>query len=324
MRTIRFILRKEFLQIFRNKAMLPIIFVVPIIQLLVLPLAATYEVKNSKLLVIDQDMSPDSQKLRQAFEASRYFSLHEGIFTVAESDKLLDKRAVDMVLVIPRGFVKNWAKGQMPRLALRVNAMDGSKAGIIAGYAQEIIGRFNGELAADFSGNAFSRRPTIQTEFSYWFNTELNYKPYMVSAILAVLVTMVCLFLSAMNIVKEKELGTIEQINVTPIRKHEFLIGKLLPFWCIGMFELIFGLGLTRLVYGIELAGSVWVVLSFSGLYMVCVLGIGLLVSIYNHTQQQAIFVAWFFMMLFILISGIFTSLESMPRWAQYVAHAVR
>jgi ABC-2 type transport system permease protein len=141
----------------------------------------------------------------------------------------------------------------------------------------------------------------------------------MVPGILVLLITVVGLLLSSMNIVKEKEIGTIEQINVTPIRKHEFIIGKLLPFWLIGLFELAFGLFLGRLLYGIPLEGSLPLLFAVAGIYLLVILGFGLLVSTITDTQQQAMFIAWFFMVFFILMSGLFTPIDSMPHWAQQI-----
>jgi ABC-2 type transport system permease protein len=157
----------------------------------------------------------------------------------------------------------------------------------------------------------------LHIETANWFNPEQNYQTFMVPGILVILVTLVGMFLAGMNIVKEKEIGTIEQINVSPIRKHEFIIGKLLPFWIIALVELAIGLVVGKLVFHIPFVGSLWLIFGFAGLYLLVVLGFGLLISTVTETQQQAMFIAWFFLIIFILMSGLFTPIESMPPWAQ-------
>ncbi len=155
--------------------------------------------------------------------------------------------------------------------------------------------------------------------FRYWFNPTLNYKHFMVPGILVVLVTLIGAFLSGMNIVKEKEIGTIEQLNVTPIRKHHFIIGKLLPFWIIALFELAFGLTVGKLVFNLPFAGSIGWIFLFAAVYLIVMLGLGLLISTFTETQQQSMFITWFFLIICILMSGLFTPVESMPVWAQRI-----
>jgi ABC-2 type transport system permease protein len=168
--------------------------------------------------------------------------------------------------------------------------------------------------------NQSNSPPVIEIASSNWFNPFLNYAFFMVPGILALLVTMVGGYLSALNIVKEKEVGTIEQINVTPIKKQHFILGKLIPFWILGNVIFTIGLFISWLVYGIVPAGNLVVLYGFIGLYLLAVLGFGLLISTYSNTQQQAMLVMFFFMMIFILMGGLFTPIESMPGWAQVIA----
>jgi ABC-2 type transport system permease protein len=162
-------------------------------------------------------------------------------------------------------------------------------------------------------------KPPFDIRYSYWFNPELDYKTYMVPGILVLLVTVIGMFLSAMNVVREKEMGTIEQINVSPVKKYQFVIGKLLPFWIIALFELGFGLTLARVMFGIPIIGSLWLIFGVASVYLLAVLGLGLLISTLVNTQQQAMFLAWFFAVVFIMMSGLFTPVDSMPQWAQQV-----
>ena len=154
---------------------------------------------------------------------------------------------------------------------------------------------------------------------SFWYNKTLNYKTFMVPGILVLLVTMITLFLSGMNIVREKEIGTLEQMNVTPIKKHQFIIGKLFPFWILGMFLLTVGLLIARVLFNVPMVGSLGLMYFYTSIYILVILGMGLYISNYTDTQQQAMFIAWFFMVIFILMSGLFTPIESMPPWAQFL-----
>ena len=319
MRTIGFIIQKEFKQIFRNRAMLPIIFVVPMIQLIILVNAATYEIRDIRLLVIDKDITPYSRNLISKLDGSPYFKIQD-VSTVSRlGEKALNEGRVDVVLEIPKDFQRKVINRQNQRILLNVNAIDGVKAGLSSGYLQSIISSFAQIPARQVQLTAMTPRPRIDVEFSHWFNTSLDYKTFMVPGILVLLVTMIGTFLSGMNIVREKEIGTIEQLNVTPIRKHEFIIGKLAPFLILGLFELALGLALAWLIYRTPIVGSLPLVFGFATLYLLVVLGIGLLISTVTDTQQQAMFVSWFFMVIFILMSGLFTPIENMPPWAQKI-----
>ena len=316
MRTIIFIIQKEFKQIFRNKAMIPIIFVVPMIQLVVLVNAATYEIRDIRLTIIDKDISEMSRSLISRLEGSPYFEIAEVTTRSLSGKEALDAGTSDVVLVVPRGFEKNVITKRPQTRLINVNAIDGVKAGLSMGYLQNIISRFGQSEVRTVSGVV---SPGIRVEYSNWFNQSLDYRTFMVPGILVLLVTMIGTFLSGMNIVREKEMGTIEQLNVTPIRKHEFIIGKLFPFLIIGIFELALGLLLAWLIYRTPIVGSLLLVFAFATLYLFVVLGIGLLISTVTETQQQAMFVSWFFMVIFILMSGLFTPIENMPGWAQKI-----
>ncbi|MRG45375.1 ABC transporter permease subunit [Chitinophaga sp. SYP-B3965] len=320
MRTILFILQKEFLQIFRNRAMLPIIFIVPVVQLLVLSFAANYEIRNLSVDIVDQDNSTWSRQLRDKLFASGYFSLNRQTYNPKEAYADLEADKVDLVLTIPQHFERDLVREDEVKVQMLVNAINGSKAGLANGYATSIINSFNRQVRLDWLAMDEDNAPEhMDISARYWYNPDMNYKFFMVPGILVVLVTLIGAFLSGMNIVKEKEMGTIEQLNVTPIRKHHFIIGKLLPFWIIALFELTFGLVVGKLVFNIPFAGNLGYVFLFAGIYLIVMLGMGLLVSTFTETQQQAMFITWFFMIIFILMSGLFTPVESMPVWAQKI-----
>jgi ABC-2 type transport system permease protein len=194
------------------------------------------------------------------------------------------------------------------------------KAGLGAGYLQSIIRDFNREVRLKWIQlPRFSPEPTIEITSANWYNPLMNYQVFMVPGILVILVTMVGSFLAALNIVKEKEIGTIEQINVTPIKKYHFILGKLIPFWVLGLAILTLGFGLARVVYHIIPVGSFLVIYIFAAVYLLAVLGLGLLISTYTYNQQQAMLISFFMMMVFILMSGLYTSIDSMPDWARFI-----
>jgi ABC-2 type transport system permease protein len=227
-----------------------------------------------------------------------------------------------MILHIPYGFERRLVKENTAKVQIIINAINGASAGLISAYSTMIILDFNRELLIDFLSPAMlASAHNINITSSYWYNPKLNYKTYMVPGILCLLVTIIAFLLSGMNIVREKEIGTIEQINVTPIRKVQFIAGKLMPFWIIALFELAFGLTLGKLLFNIPIIGSLWLIFLSAAVYIFVILGFGLLISTMTNTQQQSMMVSFFFMVIFILMSGLFTSIESMPVWAQNLDH---
>jgi ABC-2 type transport system permease protein len=320
MRTLRFLLQKEFRQIFRDPGIIRVIFMMPAIQLLVLPWAADYEVKNINLAVVDNDHSDYAQKLVSKIIASGYFKLDK--YTASYTDALheIEKDNADIILQIPASFEKDLIKESSSNLFMAVNAINGAKAGLGSSYLQTIIRDFNENISLQWVQlSRFSEQPRIDVTWSNWFNPYMNYKFFMVPGIMVILVTMVGSFLAAVNIVKEKEIGTIEQINVTPVKKYHFILGKLIPFWILGLVILSIGLAIAYIAYGIIPVGSFFTIYVFAGIYLLAVLGLGLLVSTYCNTQQQAMLTAFFMMMIFVLLSGLYTSISSMPEWAQWI-----
>lgn len=320
MNVIRCLLVKEFKQIFRNRIIVAMVMGVPVMQLLVLPFAADFEIKNLRLAVVDLDHSDYSRQLISQIPASGYFQLTGYAASYHEALRLIDQDKADLVIEIPAYFEKNLVREKHQDVFIAANAINGTTAGLGTSYLKAIIAAFNQQIRIRIAGElAASPDPATGVTFSNWYNPDLNYKRLMVPGILAMLVTLIGGFLSSLNVVREKETGTIEQINVTPIRKYQFIIGKLLPFWVLGLVVFSLGLVISWLVYGIIPLGSLWLLYGFTALYLVAVLGFGLLVSTFCQTQQQAMFVMFFFLMIFILMSGLFTSVDVMPRWAKVV-----
>jgi ABC-2 type transport system permease protein len=322
MRTLRFLLQKEFLQIFRNPSILRIMIAVPIIQLLILPLAADFEIKNINVAIVDHDHSAYSRDLVSRIIASGYFRLAGYGESFAEAYLGFEEDRSDLILEIPEHFEKDLTVSREASLFLAVNAINGTKANVGSSYISRIIAAYNADLRLkSMTATKWSPVPVIEVASSNWFNPLLNYRYFMVPGILVLLVTMVGSYMCAVNIVKEKEVGTIEQINVTPIRKQLFILGKIIPFWIIGMILFSFGLlVIARFVYGITVTGSLPALYAFLSIYLVAVLGIGLLISTYSVTQQQSMSLAFFCIMIFLLMGGLFTPVDSMPEWAKWIA----
>ncbi len=318
MRVLRILLEKEFRQIFRDPAILRIIFLMPTVQLLVMPLAADYEVKNVKICVVDYDHSPYSHKLINKITASGYFTLVDYSDSYENALSYVEHDEADLILQVPRSFEKDLVRDNEAKLFMALNAINGVKANLGGAYLQSIISDFNNDVRLEWlQVQRYNPRPLISISPVNWFNPLMNYQVFMVPGILVILVTMVGAFLSALNIVKEKEVGTIEQINVTPIKKYQFILGKLIPFWVLGLIILTIGLLISRIVYGIIPVGSIVTVYIFAAVYLLAVLGLGLLVSTFANTQQQAMLLSFFMMMIFIMLGGLYTSIDSMPGWVK-------
>lgn len=299
--------------------MLPIIFILPLLQLLVLSNAATYEIKNIAFGYVDHDRSSASRELIDKFEASSYFNVLYAFSNSSQGSLAMLQGNVDVILEIPSHFERDLQKERRNSLGVTINAIDGAAAGVQNVYVNQIVKSFNNNILVDLfrPSEAVMQPVSIEGIPLFWYNETLNYKTFMVPGILVLLVTMITLFLSGMNIVREKEIGTLEQINVTPIKKRHFIIGKLFPFWVIGMGLLTIGLILAKLIFNTPMIGSLLLLYFYTTIYILVILGMGLFISNFTDTQQQAMFIAWFFMVIFILMSGLFTPIESMPEWAQ-------
>ena len=327
MRTVLFLVQKEFLQVFRNKTMLPLLLVMPVVQTLLLSFAANYEVKNLALAVVDHDLSPASRQLTDKFSASGYFQVKQFSLTAKDADRSMAADQVDLILEIPANFERDLVRENKASISLTANAINATKAGLGMGDAQNIVRDFN----IDFSQKWVSRLVSIESgqipksptqqiniEYSNWYNPRLDYKTFMVPGILGEIVALIICFLTALNIVRERELGTIEQMNVTPVQKWQFILGKLLPFWLLSLVMMTVGLTVGKLVFDIPMLGSLWLVFGYTAAFTPCMLGLGFLISNFSDSQQQAMFTAWFFLLIFILMCGLFTPVESMPQWAQW------
>lgn len=311
---LKYLIEKEFKQIRRNSFIPKLMVMFPCLMLLVLPWAVNLEIKNINVSFVDNDHSVISARLMQKIQVSDYFNLAGVSGSYLQALQQVEEGEADMIVEIPARFERDWMNGAAPQVAIAVNAVNGMKGGLGSSYMTNLVNEFADELREETgrSGNIASLLVPQNR-----FNIHLNYKLFMVPGLMVILLTMLCGFLPALNIVGEKEKGTIEQLNVTPVRKFSFILAKLIPYWIVGFVVLSISILLAYLVYGLVPVGSLLIVYLFAGLFMLMMSGLGLVVSNYSTTMQQAMLVMYFFVIIMLLMSGLFTPINSMPAWAQ-------
>jgi len=311
--------RAEVLHVLRDRATLMQIIVVPVAQLLILSNAATFAIRSSPIWVVDSDHSQASRAVANRLGASGYFKLLGVTASAIPANEAMLRGDVSLVLTVPSDFEKSLIRDRVATVHLDVNAEKGSAANIVQSYAVQILNSYALELGAELYPTD-SRTGRIVTVARDWYNPTLDYKHYMVPGILVALVTIIGTLITAQNIAREKEMGTLEQLNVTPITKAEFITAKLLPFWVLGMLDLGLGLAVGYFVFDVPMRGSLLLLFASAGVYLIVALAIGLWISTLVETQQQAMFVTFFLLMIYLLMSGLFTPIDSMPRWVQLLS----
>ena len=311
--------RAEVLHVMRDRATLVQIVVVPIIQLLILSNAATFAIERSPVYVVDMDHTPASRGVVNRLAASPYFEVVGWSPSGAPANEAMLRGDVALTLTLPRGFDESIVRDRAASVHLDVNAEKGSAANVVQSYALQVVNAYAAELSAARTPSVM-KAPAIRTVSRDWYNPTLDYKHYMVPGILVALVTIIGTLVTAQNIAREKELGTLEQLNVTPITKGEFITAKLLPFWVLALIDLGVGLLVGYLVFHVPMRGNPVLLFFSAAVYLVVALGIGLWISTLVETQQQAMFVTFFVLMIYLLMSGLFTPVESMPRWVQVLS----
>jgi ABC-2 type transport system permease protein len=330
-RSLRVLLTKEFLQIRRDAVILRMLLVMPLLQLLVLANAATFEIRGADLWVVDQDRTPAARALVDQFTGTTRFSVAGYSIDSRAGDDAMLRGSANAILVIPPAFERDVVRDRVASLQLVLNAENGSQAGLIQAYASEIIARYAAELGRTrlplrrAVGTGSERapvrgQPAIEIRTRARYNTSLDYQRFMVPGILVQLITLIGTLMTSLNIVREKEAGTLDQLNVTPIRPAVFIAAKLLPLWIIGLVEFAGGLVIARVIFSAPIEGSVLLLLVGAAIYLLGALGLGLWVSTVSDTQQQALFVTFSLMMVYLLMSGLFTPVRAMPGWVQGVA----
>ena len=301
---LKHLIKKEFLQIRRNAFLPRLIVMFPIVMMCVMPWVRNMEVKNVVVDVVDNDRSPLSQRLVHSVEASRYFIFNGQKDSYAAALKEIESSRADVVLVIPPHYSRDVAQGKQPQVLIAANAVNGVKGAMGSAYLSQIV-------TAQVSPSVKAMQDKVATLTLY--NKHMNYKLFMIPALFALVMMLMTGFLPTLNIVGEKEAGTIEQINVTPVPKWAFILAKLIPYWLIALFVIVVCLTLSWLVYGITCQGPLWLVFVLAMLLALFWSSFGLIISNYSNTMQQAIFVMWFFVVTLMLLSGLFTPTRSMP-----------
>jgi ABC-2 type transport system permease protein len=318
---IKYLIEKEFKQLKRNPFLSRFVFAFPFIMLAILPLAANFEVKDINLSVIDNSHSPYSRRLVQKIAASDYFHLTNVSNSYRKALKSVEQDESDIILEIPGSFERDLIREQGANVLISANAVNAMKGGLGSAYLAGIVAEYNGEVRAELlpaTGKSVQSGMDITKVFR--FNPLLKYKYTMVPAIMVMLMTMICGFLPAFNIVSEKENGTIEQMNVTPVDKFSLILSKLIPYWVIGFVVLTICFGVAWLFYGMWPKGSLLTIYLFASVFVLAFSGLGLVISNYAKTLQQAMFMVFFIVMTFIFMSGLYTPVDNMPHWAQRIS----
>lgn len=310
---LRHLIRKEFIQIRRNAFLPRLILVFPIMIMCVMPWVMNMEVKNIVVDVVDNDRSSISSQLVGRIESSDYFILGGQKLSYQEALGEVENSKADLIVEIPQNFERDILRGEHPQILVAANAVNGTKGSMGSAYMGSVIGQ---HMQSVLSSKSVSASYEQLVSVLYLYNKHLNYKLFMIPSLLAILIMMMCGFLPALNIVGEKESGTIEAINVTPVSKVDFILAKLIPYWLIALVVMSMCLLLAWGVYGITSAGSLALVYLLAMLLAFIFSGLGLVISNYNDTMQQAVFVMWFAVVCLMLLSGLFTPVRSMPHWA--------
>ncbi len=305
--SLKYLIQKEFIQIRRNAFLPRLIVVFPIMIMCVMPWVMNMEVKNVVVDVVDNDRSMQSLRLVHDIEASHYFIFNGQKTSYSSALKEIEHAEADVVVVIPQHYSRDLINGRVPQVLIAANAVNGVKGTMGTAYLSQIV-----------NTNANPNTTAIQSKIStlFLYNKHLDFKLYMIPALFAIVMMMMTGFLPALNIVGEKETGTIEQINVTPVSKWAFILAKLIPYWIIALFVITVCLLLAWSIYGITPNGPLWLIYLLAMLLALFFSSFGLIISNYSDTMQQAVFVMWFFVVILMLLSGLFTPTRSMPTWS--------
>jgi ABC-2 type transport system permease protein len=317
---------KELLELRQNPAVLRVVIVAPIIQLIILGYAANMDVKNVPVVIADGSRTAESRRLIARFEGSPYFTIADVVTTSSEVDPYIERGTAWMALVIPRDYAERIALGQPAALQVIADGTDGNSTTLALGYAANLIGVQAEELqlARSVSGRAPSAEGSIDARIRVWFNPQLISREFMLPAISALLLLVITVNLSSMAIVRERELGTYEQLSVTPLSRWGLIGGKLLPYGMIGMVDVLLVVAVTVFWFDVPLRGSFVLLLGMCAVYLLSTLSLGLLVSTISHTQQQAMMTAvFFFLMPMIYLSGFIFPIENMPQVIQWLTYLI-
>jgi ABC-2 type transport system permease protein len=327
MRRIRFLIWKELIELGQDPRLFGIVIMAPIIQLFMLAYAATTDVRNVPIVVADADRSQASRELVERFDASPTFTVRQVFSSPNEVDGPLERGDAWMALVVPRGYGEALAGGRAQDVQIVADGSDANSAGISLSYATNLIATYGQELAgraARDRGPVAAPVAGIQPVVRVWFNPRLESRDFMIPGIVALLLLVITTNLSSMGIVREKELGTLEQLNVTPLTRTELVIGKLLPYGFVGLIDVVLVLSVAILWFHVPMRGSYVLLFALTLVYLLSTLGLGLFVSTISQTQQQAMMTTTFFFLLpMMLLSGFVFPIENMPAVVQPVTYLI-
>lgn len=319
---LSFLIEKEFKQMFRDSMLPKMLVILPLLSMFVFPFAANQEIRHIRVDAVDNDHSSLTSKLMNEIDASDYFDLCAVSSTYEQALDMVESDQADMIIEWPQHFERDVVNGRGGNIYIAANAVNGTKGTLGSSYMLSMLS--GSTVLKGLSDKTVKSGTVAVPQFSvkpiFKFNPTLDYKVFMIPALIVMLLTIICGFFPALSIVNEKERGTIEQMNVTPVAKAQFIFAKMVPLWCCGIVILGVFLLVAWLMYGLVPAGSIWTILLFSGIYILVVSGLGLSISNNASTMQQAMFVMFFFIMILLLMSGLFTPVASMPGWAQVIA----
>lgn len=322
------VMRKELIHIFRDARTMAVVFILPVLMLVLYGYAINMDVRHLRTAVLDDDMTSTSRDLVRSLEQNEYFEVVHYLQTPSEMDPLLDRGAVKLVLVIPRGFGRDLANGRSPQVQAIVDGSDSTTATIAQGYVSGFVQAFSLECARQFAGRAGipTDRVVLPIDFRprVWYNPEMNSTYFIVPGLIAVILQMLSALLTSLTIVRERERGTIEQLVVSPVMPHELMIGKVIPYVLIAYADVLLVLAVGRWLFHVPLCGSVALLLVHSGVFLLSSLGIGLLISVIARTQLVAFITAMLGTMLpSILLSGFVFPISAMPRALQLLTYLI-
>ena len=324
MRRLLFMVWKELLELRQDRRMLPIVFVAPVIQLIVLGYAATTDVRDVPMVVVDQDGTPASRSLVDRFNASPYFTVRSVLRTDRELAPYLERGDAWLAVTIPADYGRKVGAGQPAAVQIIADGSDATSTNIGLGYASNLVASYAEELVLARLPAGVRPPGGLAAEVRVWFNPQLESKFFMIPGVLAILLIVMTVVLASMGIVREKELGTLEQLHVTPLRRWQLIVGKLLPYGLIGVIDVFLVVAVAIGWFRVPLLGSFWLLLAASMVFLLTTLGLGLFVSTISQNQQQAMMTAvFFFVTPMVYLSGFVFPIDSMPAWIQPVTYLI-
>jgi len=316
---------KEFIQVFRDKRTRFVLFGPPIIQMLIFGYAATFEIHHVPTVVLDYDHSQESRELLSRFSSSPYFDVQHELTDQRQIGEMIDRGLATVAIQIRAGFAEDLRSGQSTPVQVIVDATNSNTALIAVGYVNQIAANYARDYQRDriyrTAPQMVSLLPQVRLEQRPWYNEDLRSRWFFVPGVIGSLTLVLVTTLTAFAVVREREIGTLEQIMVTPIRPSEFILGKTLPFFLIGLLDVSLIATVGTLWFQVPFRGHISVLLAGAVLFLLCMLGVGLLISTVSSTQQQAMVTSFFFIMPAITFSGFGFPISTMPMWLQYLTY---